>query len=855
MTFQCHECLCCLGSDSEWDDLNWTFRVYDADTFSAKVFSGKATDYVFIGDAVTAAMDFVELPSKENGHMVISAPLYDSSPTRDISGHIEIQLFIERGQEWDWHVFEYQMKVKKEEELNAVMKKYSKTMRHPEDTSIVYPLRITLQAISIFDLKNVHIFQRNRPYVVFNCGSITRRVREHDDDEIDHTGYYAWNELSWDAQLVSETSNIIFIAYSGTTLIGRFSISCEELLRLQRLGSNDVELHGDFYAGSELTGKMLATINLKIKSNSRRSKRNAHYMNEEMRVRLPCLVEVESAVIEEISVGSFFGVNALPSLRGKCGDWTEDSQKPITSQIHRDTLLFQELRWEFPVKEKQILRIFLINGSKKEVGYMSFKCSDLAQYFKNEDGKVTIKKDLFNGQTRCGLLVMQICIKHEGDTIAVNDSFAALAASTVKVPLITGYSHTPTDVSIANFKSDSIDRTGTKSLSTEVTKSMLQTSLREDDKTQSFRVTVTDIIATDLLSVHFLSKNSPYVNIACGSSSHSTDIVVGAGKAASWHGLSFIFFVRMVDTFRIAAWSNISSLGVKDLSLAQLLECTADKDGVREMFINLVNKSNKISGKLAISFLVDLFDSYSIPADIDGVISAHVLEPPIIVTIFTIALINLRPVHFMRKNSPIVKVSCDERRESSTTLELAGSNAKWEKLLWSFQMEYSSKIKLVVLSSSIKIGLITFSCDEILKQVPDKNGLCELEGLLWSDAEATGADIGRVRVIFSKEAHMETPESDNESDDSTEMDTIGQDSANMDLLSRASSDQKPQKRQKVGANLKKSFGKVIINGLFARDLKAVHPVAFNSPFVKIRCDNFHTETEVSEVELLVRLQF
>ena len=170
-------------------------------------------------------------------------------------------------------------------------------------------------------------------------------------------------------------------------------------------------------------------------------------------------------------------------------------------------------------------------------------------------------------------------------------------------------------------------------------------------------------------------------------------------------------------------------------------------------------------------------------------------------------------------------------------------------------MEYSSKIKLVVLSSSIKIGLITFSCDEILKQVPDKNGLCELEGLLWSDAEATGADIGRVRVIFSKEAHMETPESDNESDDSTEMDTIGQDSANMDLLSRASSDQKPQKRQKVGANLKKSFGKVIINGLFARDLKAVHPVAFNSPFVKIRCDNFHTETEVSEVELLVRLQF
>lgn len=821
--------------------MNWTFRVYDADTFSAKAFSGKATDYVFIGDALTAAKEFVDLPSKENGHMVISAPLYDSSPTRDVSGHIEIQLFIERGQEWDWHVFNYQMKVKKEDELKAVMSKYSKTMRHPEDTTIVYPLRISLRSISIFDLKNVHIFQRNRPYVVFNCGSITRRVREYDDDEVDNSGCYAWSELSWDAQLVSETSNIIFIAYSGTSLIGRFSVSCEELLRSQRSNSNNVELHGDFYSGSELTGKMVATVNLKIKSNNRRSKRNANNMNEEMRVRLPCLVEIESAAIEEISVGSYFGVNALPSLRGKCGDWTEDSEKSIASQVQRDTLLYPGLGWEFPVNEKNTLRVFLMNNNKKEIGYVSLKCSDLTQYFKNADGKATVKKDLFNGQTRCGLLIMEVRFKHEGDTYAVNESLAALAAATVKAPLITGYSHTPIDVSINHFKSASIDRTGTKSLSTEVTKSMLQQSLQQDDAKLSFRVTVTDIIATDLLSVHFLSKNSPYVNIACGSSSHSTEIVVGAGKAASWHGLSFVFFVRMVDTFRIAAWSNISSLGVKELSLAQLLECTADKDGVRELFVNLSNKSNKICGKLAMSFLVDLFDSYSIPADIEGVISPQILEPPIIMTIFTIALINLRAVHFMRKNSPIVKVSCDDHRESSTILELAGSNAKWEKLLWSFQMEASSTMKLVVLSSSIKIGLITFSCEDVLAQVPDKNGLCEVEGLLLSDAEAKGADIGRVRVTFSKEAHMESPESDSESDCSTEIENIGKDSVNM---SRASPDRQSQKKQRISANSNKPYGKVIINGLFARDLKAVHPIAFNSPFIKIKCDNFHTETEV-----------
>lgn len=838
---------CFAGSDSEWDDLNWTFRIYDSDTFSAKVFSGKATDFKFIGEAFISAKDFVSIPSKENGQMAVSAPIYDSSLTREVSGYIEIQLFIERGQEWDWHVFDFQMKDQKEIQKKALMKKYSKTLRQRQTQPIVYPLGISILSISVFDLKKVHVLRQNRAYVVFNCGSVTRRVEEHDDIELSESGCESWDDLGWNAQLVSETSNVIFIAYSGTTLIGRFSISCEELLKLQRSKNNDIELHGDFYSGSELTGKLRVFLNLKIKYSGRRNKRNINDADEQMRVRLPCLCEIHSAVVEEFSLSNYI-LSALPSLRATCDHWSQDSQKPIASQLQRDTLLYDELSWEFPVTEKSTIRVFLMDKSKKEVGYLSMKGTELTDCFKNANGKISLKRDFFNGKTKCGILSLEISIKHEGDLPVINESIAVLNAMVSNGPLISGYSHMPTDVSIDRYKSDSIDRTRTKALSVEESTAMLKNSLGVNDDMLSFRMIVTDIVAADLQSVHFLSKNSPYVNIACGGTSHSTSIVVGAGKAASWHGLSFIFFVRMVDAVRIAAWSNISSIGVKEVRLPQLLECSADANGCRELLINISNSSNKISGKVALTFSMDVFDSFSVPADLEGVITPQKLVPPIMVTIFTIALVNLKSVHFMQKNSPIVKLVCDDKRESTGILELAGSNAKWEKLVWSFEMNSNSKVKLVVMSSSIRIGFISFSCDDILEQVPDKNGLSEIEGLLRSEGQPTGVDIGRIRITFSKEPHMT---SDTESEYSSEETDISADEMTKRETETAESQMissnkgvSSRKRRRVENVLNKTYGKITINGLFAKDLKAVHAMAFNSPFIKIKCDNFQAETEV-----------
>jgi hypothetical protein len=87
-------------------------------------------------------------------------------------GVIEIKLFMERGQEWDWHVFDYQFREEQRIVKEKDIKKLSRRYKGTEEAPISFPLRITLSNLSLFDLKEVHVVGSIKPYLLFDCGSI-----------------------------------------------------------------------------------------------------------------------------------------------------------------------------------------------------------------------------------------------------------------------------------------------------------------------------------------------------------------------------------------------------------------------------------------------------------------------------------------------------------------------------------------------------------------------------------------------------------------------------------------------------------------------------------------------------------
>jgi hypothetical protein len=338
------------------------------------------------------------------------------------------------------------------------------------------------------------------------------------------------------------------------------------------------------------------------------------------------------------------------------------------------------------------------------------------------------------------------------------------------------------------------------------------------DASFPFRITVLDIIATDLSSVHFLSKNCPHVNIACGNSNEATNQINGAGKSAIWNGLSLIFYVEKTDKIRISVWSHTSCIGLRVLDPNAFLECASDKTRIREMLLTVLDKNNNISGKLSLSFLIDNYSNFSVPIDSEGIIIPQKLAPPVLLTIFTVSVINLVSVHRFSKNSPVVKIICDSWRKSSEVNYSSGDNAKWENLMWSTVLDEDSPLRLVVMSGSVVIGSKTFFVQDFIDCIPDKNGFSDIQDnlvLSKKDGITVPCTRGLIRVTFSVEQHLESvTNSDNESNQVKE---------DLDLPP------------------------MIINvcAIFVTEMNSIQILSLNSLVVQIKCDDVKLEFQAS----------
>jgi hypothetical protein len=85
-------------------------------------------------------------------------------------------------------------------------------------------------------------------------------------------------------------------------------------------------------------------------------------------------------------------------------------------------------------------------------------------------------------------------------------------------------------------------------------------------------------------------------------------------------------------------------------------------------------------------------------------------------------------VHKYSKNSPQIKISCEDFKQASSIQLYKGSDSKWENLQWTFLMEnYETILTIMMQSDSIVIGTVETTLKKMLETMYDTKGLSEIE--------------------------------------------------------------------------------------------------------------------------------
>lgn len=358
--------------------------------------------------------------------------------------------------------------------------------------------------------------------------------------------------------------------------------------------------------------------------------------------------------------------------------------------------------------------------------------------------------------------------------------------------------------------------------------------------------------ANDLKAAHMLVKNSPSIRLVCGLVSTTTKEIPRAGASAIWSGLQCIVFIHANTSVRVSVFSKTTCIGYHTLEDTQILDCTPDISGNRELYCTIHDDHNKTGGKVKLTYTLESVPSYTAPPPpFDTSTIRKGLEPPLLVTIHTVSLMNLRSVHRFGHNSPFVKVSCGAWKGATLSQDYAGKNAKWRDMSWTFVIHAKELIRMVVQSGTIIVGKKNMSVDDVLSQNPNNQGLCEWTGQLM-DSEGRTYEAGQIRITFSYEAHIgevEVYSSDSDSDESysgsvNHANTHPPGAHTMESVQDTS-------LLHSGSVTKKSIGHIHLLSIVLTNIAAVHALTANSPFLKIRCDDFRAVTTVSVFQLLL----
>lgn len=204
------------GSTCQWDDLGWVLRIRARDSIEVVVMSGTPSKQVVIGKATISALELADKPVDAAGMLEMSLTLYGGTKGTATRGSVYFKVFMEQGGEWDWFRVDY-MRKQAELQKQAKFHKWLLRQKNAPKTILPFPLHFTVQGIRAFDLQPVHLLISNSPYITLEYGDADNKQTT----VMEGAGYQAeWRDLGWAVRCSTRRNNMIFMAYSGYTVIG-----------------------------------------------------------------------------------------------------------------------------------------------------------------------------------------------------------------------------------------------------------------------------------------------------------------------------------------------------------------------------------------------------------------------------------------------------------------------------------------------------------------------------------------------------------------------------------------------------------------------------------------------------------
>jgi hypothetical protein len=239
------------------------------------------------------------------------------------------------------------------------------------------------------------------------------------------------------------------------------------------------------------------------------------------------------------------------------------------------------LDWQFPLARGMHLEVVVVSvtpgllptsaPTNTHIGTASFTAGELSQWVKNRHGDSILNRHLIDGIEVRGGIQITAAVTKERET------------SLVKFfpDLMTGYLLDVEKRGIVLNAFEPVDSTN---------RAMYPSSAMTMEKVKAqtteafpFRCSIVRVTVTDLKSVHYLNKNSPFVNAACGLWAQSTKVRPNAGKHAEWIGLQWSLFVHQDDSVRMTAWSRDSCIGAAVFTAQEIIESPSNSADISEV--------------------------------------------------------------------------------------------------------------------------------------------------------------------------------------------------------------------------------------------------------------------------------
>ena len=313
-----------------------------------------------------------------------------------------------------------------------------------------------------------------------------------------------------------------------------------------------------------------------------------------------------------------------------------------------------------------------------------------------------------------------------------------------------------------------------------------------------FMVTVLEIQAVELRTVHKFGKNNPCVKLLCDNFYKVTNINTDGTDICFWKNLNWSFPANDESTLKLSSTSILNTvlgettadIGIASIKCSQLKSIPRNRMGHREVVMSLV-QGGIYSGKIRMIVRLRAGDedepSPKKPGSagfgrservvVNGVeagvgkkddVSVSVapskvsrfskmnqsavmtmtdnFSEPCKITIKAISVIDLASVHTFSSNSPCVNLACGKFQARTPEKEGAGHHASWDILDLSFYFDKRSVLRVLITSKMTNIGLCNIKRNKMLSAKKNKTGLYTIFAEL---EKSPGVPAGKLKVQYN----------------------------------------------------------------------------------------------------------